>query len=289
MSGKPFDTTTKELIQDHPRDWLDYLGLPVVSVTVVDADLSTVSPDADKILVVDAEPPYIAHLELQSAYKSDDAARFMRYNVLAESIHDLLVRTVVFLLRSEADGPCMRVPLTRQFPDEPEYLHFKFRVVRVWEQPVDAILQGGVGLLPLAPLCNVSPNALPDVIRQMEQRIEVSAPDEAATLWTSTYLLMGLRYSPEFAARLLRGVRTMKESSTYQAILEEGEARGEARGEAKGRIEGERRVLLRLGTRRFGEPDAITLETIRAIASLERLDQLNDKLLEAENWAELLG
>jgi len=145
--------------------------------------------DADKILVVDAEPPYIAHLELQSTYKPDDAERFMVYNVLAGRKHGLLVRTVVFLLRTEADGPCMRVPLIRQFPDEPEYLPFKFRVVRVWEQPVEMILQGGVGLLPLAPLCNVSPNALPDVIRQMEQRIDVSAPDEAATLWTSTYIL----------------------------------------------------------------------------------------------------
>jgi hypothetical protein len=285
------------MIQNHPKDWLNYLEFPVVSVTVVDADLSTVSPDADKILVVDADPRYIAHLELQSSYKPDDAARFMRYNVLAGSIHDLLVRTVVFLLRPEADGPCMRVPLIRQFPDEPEYLHFKFRVVRVWEQPVDAILQGGVGLLPLAPLCNISQNALPDVIRQMEQRIEVSAPDEAATLWTSTYILMGLRYPQEFAAQLLRGVRAMKESSTYQAILQEGEAKGEARGEArgrvegeaKGRVEGERNVLLRLGARRFGEPDAFTLETIQAITSLERLDQLNDRLLEAENWSELLG
>jgi hypothetical protein len=83
MPGKPFDATTKEMFQNHPKDWLDYLGLPVVSVTVVDADLSTVSPDADKILVVDADPPYIAHLELQSGYKPDDAERFMRYNILA--------------------------------------------------------------------------------------------------------------------------------------------------------------------------------------------------------------
>lgn len=93
----------------------------------------------------------------------------------------------------------------------------------------------------------------------------------------------------------------MKESSTYQAILQEGEALGEGRGriegeavgrvegEAVGRMEGERTLLLRLGTRRFGEPNEITLNAVRAIATLEALDQLSDKLLEVESWAELLA
>ena len=241
--------------------------------------------------------PYIAHLELQSKYASDDAERFMVYNVLAASRHGLRVRTVVFLLRPEADGPGMRVPLVRQFEGENAYLQFVFRVVRIWQQPVEAILAGGVGMLPLAPLCDVSPEALPDIIRKMEHRIEESAPAEAGTLWTSAYILMGLRYPREFAAQLLKGVRAMKESSTYQAILEEGEAKGEAkgrvegeaRGEAIGRVEGERRVLLRLGAKRFGEPDVITLEAIQAISTTEQLDLLSDRLLEVETWAELMG
>jgi hypothetical protein len=63
MPGKPFDATTKDLIQSHSKDWLTFLGLPVNGITITDADLSTVSPDADKIIVVDADPPYIAHLE----------------------------------------------------------------------------------------------------------------------------------------------------------------------------------------------------------------------------------
>ena len=139
----------------------------------------------------------------------------MGYNVLMGKQYDLLVRTVVFLLRPEADGPGMRAPLVRQFPGEPPYLQFHFRVVRFWEQPVASFLQGGVGMLPLAPLCDVKPEALPDVIRQMEQRIEAEAPDEAGTLWSSSYILMGLRYSREFASQLLKGVRAMKESVTY--------------------------------------------------------------------------
>jgi predicted transposase YdaD len=182
----------------------------------------------------------------------------------------------------------MRVPYAEGFPDEPAYLHFEFRVTRVWEQPVEAILHGGVGLLPLAPLCNVSPKALPDVIRQMDQRITESAPDEAAALWTSTYILMGLRFPLELAGQLLKGVRAMKESVTYQAILQEGRVEGEAKGRVEGRVEGEQSVLLRLGAKRFGEPEAVTLEAIRAITSPERLEQLIERILEVENWAELL-
>jgi predicted transposase YdaD len=92
----------------------------------------------------------------------------------------------------------------------------------------------------------------------------------------------------------------MQESSTYQAILQEGEAMGEAKGVAKGRVEGEakgeaigrvegeRRVLLRLGAKRFGEPDVLTLEAIQAIPTTEQLDLLSDRLLEVETWAELM-
>lgn len=236
-------------------------------------------------LVVEADPPYIAHLELQAKYKFDDDERFLVYNVLVGRQNGLPVRTVVFLLRPEADGPGMRAPLVRQFPDEPPYLQFDFRVVRVWEQPVESFLRGGVGMLPLAPLCDVTPEALPGVIRQMEQRIETEAPAEAGTLWTSAYILMGLRYPPEFAAQLLKGVRAMKESSTYQAILEEGEAKGRS----EGRVEGERNLLLRLGSKRFGQPAASTLETLQAITSLEQLEQLGERLLEVESWAELMA
>ncbi len=44
---------------------------------------------------------------------------------------------------------------------------------------------------------------------------------------------MGLRYAPSLARQLLQGVRNMRESATYQAILEEGEAIGEARGKVE--------------------------------------------------------
>jgi hypothetical protein len=49
--SKPFDASTKNLIRDHLKDWLDFLGLPVRSIKVDDTDLSAVSVAADKILI----------------------------------------------------------------------------------------------------------------------------------------------------------------------------------------------------------------------------------------------
>jgi hypothetical protein len=76
----------------------------------------------------------------------------------------------------------------------------------------------------------------------------------------------------------------MKESDTYLAILEEGEARGEK----KFRTDEARRILLRLGSRRFGAPDAATQAAVEAITFLERLEQMADRILEVESWQELL-
>ena len=65
----------------------------------------------------------------------------------------------------------------------------------------------------------------------------------------------------------------MRESSTYQAILSE-----EAR-----------KLLLRLGTRRFGTPDLLTQTVLDEITSVERLEQIVDRLLDVSGWDELLA
>ena len=56
---QPFDATTKDLVEMHPEDWLAYLGLPRAAVEVVDADVSTVSAAADKVLRVLEPDPWL--------------------------------------------------------------------------------------------------------------------------------------------------------------------------------------------------------------------------------------
>jgi predicted transposase YdaD len=79
----------------------------------------------------------------------------------------------------------------------------------------------------------------------------------------------------------LQGVVTMKESVTYQAILEEGKAEGKA--------EQTRKILLLLGRDQFGEPSASVQAAVDALADVTRLEELTVRLKHAASWQELLG
>src|SRR5262249_20873521 len=151
------------------------------------------------------------------------------------------------------------------------YHEFHYLVVRAWEQPVGPVLEGGVAILPMAPLADVPPGQMPAVIRRMRERVagEV-APREAAPLWSATYVLMGLRYPTELVDHWLEGVHEMKESATYQKIL--------AEGRAEGRAEEARRILLRQGRRPFGPPPPEVVAAIEAIADPERIERLAERM-----------
>jgi predicted transposase YdaD len=137
----------------------------------------------------------------------------------------------------------------------------------------------------LAPIADVSSEELPQVVRQMEQRIVPEAsPVEAASLWTAAFVLMGLIYLKESIEVLFQGMHNMKDSVTYQAILEEGREEGRAEGETKEAI----KILKKLGTRRLGPPDLSVLATIEAITDVERIESLSERLLDVSSWEELL-
>ena len=300
--SKPYDASTRFLLESFPGAWPDYLGTARGwPIGVINADLSTVTSEADKVFRVEAPEPWLLHVELQSGYEADLPRRLVRYDVLLDDRHDLPVESVVVLLRQKADGPALTGTFPRHLPGRGAHLEFRYGVVRAWRQPVAAILEGGLGTLPMAPLSDVSPEALPGVIRRMEERISREAtPSDGRILWTATYLLMGLRYPKGVAQTLLQGVRGMKESVTYQAILEEGEARGLARGKAVGKAEGRvegmfegkaeegRRILLRIGRKRLGEPPPELVAAIEAIGDAGRLEALVERVLEIERWGDLL-
>jgi predicted transposase YdaD len=283
--SKPFDATTKELIETRPEDWLAYLGFQGVAVEIVNADLSTVTAAADKVLRVRELAPWLVHLELQAGRDPELPDRHLQYNVLLKRRHRLPVRSVVVLLRPEADRSELTGVIEHWLPDGERYLEFRYRVVRVWEKPVETVLAGGLGTLPLAPLADVTQATLPAVIRRMEERIRIEAtPAQAGVLWTAVLVLMGLRYSEAVITQLLQGVRGMKESVTYQAILKEGREEGRE----EGRVEEARALLLRLGNKRFGPPSEPARATLEAISAVDRLELLSERLLDVESWEELL-
>lgn len=275
---KPFEAATKHLLESDPATWMEYVGLRRVGpVDVIDADLSTVLAEADKVLWVNDPLPWVAHIELQASHDRALGSRLLNYNVLLHRRHRVAVKSVVVLLRPEADGPELTGVVRLERADGTPYLELHHQVVRAWQQPVETVLAGGLATLPLAPLADVTETGLPAVIRRMDERFSREAtPDEAATLWTATYLLLGLRYPSELTGQLLRGVRAMRESTTYQAIL------------AEGRAEEAKRILVLLGGKRFGPPDARTRALLDSTTDLDRIEQLTEWLLDVGSWSELL-
>lgn len=182
------------------------------------------------------------------------------------------------LLRRSADAPELTGEFRRGFPGEAPYLVFRYQVVRVWQEPAATFLQSG-GLVPLAPLSAVTEAELPALIQQMDHRIhqEARTADESGTLWTATRVLMGLRWPRSLVQQLLRGVHGMKESPTYQAIVEEGI------------IKDRQDVLLQQGRKKFGPANEATITAVRNITDFECLSALTDRILDVSRWEELLG
>ena len=150
---KPFDAATKELLEKHPRAWLELLlGRELGEVRVVDADLSTITTEADKILLVEQPRPWIVHVEFQSRYDAELPLRVQRYNILAHYRHGLPVQSVVVLLRERRTASTSLACWKHRLPDGFLYHEFRYNVVKVWERPVEDILAGDLATLPLAPI-----------------------------------------------------------------------------------------------------------------------------------------
>jgi hypothetical protein len=69
----------------------------------------------------------------------------------------------------------------------------------------------------------------------------------------------------------------MRESVTYQAILDEG------------RVEALQKTILRQGRKLFGPADEGTTAAVTMIDDVQRLEFLSDRLLDVKSWRDLLA
>lgn len=287
---RPFDTTTRLLIESDPAGWLSWIGLPADGpVQVLESDVSTVLAEVDKALRVDGPAPWLAHIEIQTGRDRRLPSRMLQYHALLHHRHDLRVESTVVLLRPEADGPDLSPPFELHGMTGDRTVAFWFRVVRLWERPAEELVQSGLGVLPLAPIAAVERERLPDLIRQMQERVEREAPPEyAGELWAAISLLMGLRYDDNETRHLLRGIRGMHESSVYQALLEEGREEGREQGREQGQLLDARQIVAELGTAKFGAPDAATRSLLERVSDVAALHRLAVGVLSASSWDDLL-
>jgi predicted transposase YdaD len=294
--AKTFDATLKQLVDAFAADWLTFLGPrlglpPGTGFEPIDADLSTVSPQADKLFRLTAPATGLIHLELQTGPDAELPDRLLVYNVLAHHRHGGPVQSVVLLLRRQANLAAVSGTLRRLLADGRVYHEFAYDVIRVWELPAVDLLNGPLGTLPLAALTDASAPILPAVFAHIDERFrrEAATPADTSTLRAALYILLGLRYDQGVIDRSFQGVQGMEDSVTYQAILAKGEARGEARGKTQGRIEEALRLIRLIGEQRFGSPEAAVDTALSGITDPERLERMAGRLMHASDWADLLA
>ena len=107
-------------------------------------------------------------------------------------------------------------------------------MVRIWQLPAAELLVSGLAVLPLAAVADVQAKDVPGVLLEISRRlVRGTTADQAATLWAATKVLLGLRYSKEQVeefsrgvAAMILGIRGIEESSVYQDIFSQGEAKG---------------------------------------------------------------
>src|SRR3954452_20208598 len=105
---RPFDATTRGLIESDPAGWLRWVGLPVDGpVAPLESNLSTVLAEVDKVLLVGGPAPWLAHLETQTGRDPDLPSRLLQYHALLGHRDKIPVESIVVLLRPEAEGPEM--------------------------------------------------------------------------------------------------------------------------------------------------------------------------------------
>jgi hypothetical protein len=306
MARKAYDVTLKDLFdQDLPDLGRRFGHLGNEPLRVLESDLATTTAAADKVLRVGGREPWILHLEFQARRRQRFAEYLHLYNTLVEHKHRLPVDTVAVLLQPKADAPALNGVLEKRLPGRPPYCHFEYRVIRLWQEPAEAYLTGGVGLLPLAPLTNVAEAELPQVVGRMRRRLDRDASeDHRRRLWTATATLMGIRYPPDQTLDLLGEmlaminwddssiIRWLKRKARKEALAE-GREKGFVKGHAEGRAEGEvqatRELVLELGQKHFHELPAQVSETLAQIDDLAQLRQLALRVHDVASWDELLA
>jgi predicted transposase YdaD len=285
----PFDATLKDILRESAADLAPVLHLPSLPARSLNIDLSTISAATDVAFGFGDPINEIDDINFQSGPDPQLDARLLLYNAAYRHRYAVTVRSIVILLRPAADHPLLTGRLAYQSGSS--RVEFDYELIRLWQQPAQSFLTGGLGLLPLAPLCQLPADvpveqALRELVHQIDRRLAAEAPYERAVkLMTAAFVLTGIRVARDRLTDVFRGVKIMHESSAFDLY----EEKGRQEGRQEGRLEESHRMLLRQGRHRFGAPAPDAEEALRSVRDLDRLERLADAILTANTWQELLA
>jgi hypothetical protein len=285
---RPFDVSGGFLIDLDPGAWLDWLGMPADGpIQSIESDIGTVLAEVDKVLRIEAPTPWLAHIELQASHDPDLPLRLLQYHALLLRRHGIPVETVVVLLRREADDPRLDGRFAQPGVIRDTTMSLNYGVIRLWEVPPQVLLEGGIGLVPLAPLGHVEPARVPAILRRMHERYSIlAAPSVERELRAVSRFMLGLRYDEQQILQwIAQDMSWIRESSLYQIAV----AEGREAGREVGRVEEARRLILRFGAERLGPPDPAAQQALERIDDLPTLERLIQGAFTAATWQELLA
>jgi len=288
---KTYDASLKSIITAFPSDYTQWLGMGSALPLVMNTDLSAIAASVDGLLQLEQTPDVLAHIELQAGYQAGLVERELWHNVLAWHHFNKVIQSVIIYLRKEACPSNHTGSLRLCGLGGEEMIHFRYQQVKIWECDVRDLL-ARPGTMALAPLARVDQADVARLIEEIEYRIAPLPPELQGVIYTATYALGGLRYDRAFLDMVMRKVDLMKESVTYQAILDEGarlgKIEGEREGERNGIDKGLHQAILTYATARFGEADSATLDMLNAIHDQARLKRMLANV-SARSWADLLS
>src|SRR5579883_3104070 len=175
-----FDATLKDILSHSAADLTPILHLPAdLPARALNIDLSTVSAATDVAFGFGDPLQQIVDINFQSGPDSYVDGRLLLYNAAYHHHYPVPVRSILILLRPAADLTRLTGRLVYQAGGSG--VEFAYEVVRLWQQPLELFLSGGLGLLPLAPLCQLPADVpveqtLREVIHQIDLRLGSEAP-----------------------------------------------------------------------------------------------------------------
>ncbi len=272
------DNISKFLIEQYSADFAAWLLGESISLTTINPTELNVEPiRADSVMLLQSST-VILHTEFQTA--SDETMPFRMadyYLRLKRKFPEQTIQQVVIYLKRTNSN------LVRQDRYVTPVMTHQFRIIRLWEEPVEVFLSTP-GLLPYAVLSRASnkESVLTQVVRELEQ---IADPREQSNLVAATSILAGLELEEQTIRQLMRSP-VMRESTMYQSILREGRAEGLEQGLIQGRTAGEKALVLKQLTRKLGSLSPEVTAKVSAL-SLDRLEAFAEALLDFTSFRDL--
>ncbi|WP_373543234.1 Rpn family recombination-promoting nuclease/putative transposase [Chamaesiphon sp.] len=260
------DNISKFLIERYSTAFATWLlGEPIALTTINPTELNVEPIRADSVMLLKSRD-VILHTEFQTVADETMPFRMADYYLrLRRKFPERDIQQVVIYLKPTGSD------LVRQTKYETPVMTHQFRVIRLWEEPVEVFLSTP-GLLPYAVLSRASnkEEVLSQVVGQLEG---IEDRREQSNLIAATSILAGLQLGEQTIERLIRSPG-MQESTMYQAILREGQAAGE------------QALVLKQLTLKVGNLSPELISRVSAL-NLDRLEALGEALLDFTSVTDL--